>query len=232
MASRAQALLSLTLLGGLTLGIGGCSALDSLGLGAATESAEVTDIASEESTSNPEATTESDDPNTAELTLPSCVDLYSTEQTAELVAQERVNVGDTSEGVVGFGTTDTELVGILSGVRPDVRVSCTWYLPPESVSVTSIAIIGADSATNVTAALTRLEATRSSLGEATLWNIAEANSGESPDFIATESHLLIAVPCPSALAEEACSLWVTTNYTFGNAEPLTRDAAANLGVLG
>ena len=95
-----------------------------------------------------------------------------------------------------------------------------------------MAILGSDAATTVAGVLTSLESNRSALGGATLWEIPQAASGESPDFIATESHLLIETPCPSSLAEESCSVWITTNYTFGDATPLTRDAATHLGLLG
>jgi hypothetical protein len=141
-------------------------------------------------------------------------------------------MGDTSEGVVGFGTTNPELVTILSAVRSDVRISCTWYLPAsESVSVTSIAILGGDAAAKVSGLLSGLETTRSDVGGGTLWNIAEATSGESPDFIATEAHFMVDTPCPSTLAEETCVVWVSTNYTFGAAQALTLDAASHLGVF-
>jgi|TARA_B110000305_G_C19398248_1_gene618676 hypothetical protein len=141
-------------------------------------------------------------------------------------------MGDTSEGVVGFGTTNPELVAILSAVRGDVRTSCTWYLPAsETVSVTSIAILGSNAAKSVSGLLNGLDTTRSSTGGGTLWDIAQATSGESPDFIATESHFVVDAPCPTTLAEETCAIWISTNYTFGAARILTLDAASHLGVV-
>lgn len=228
MALRLSALASLSLVAAVALG--GCSAVDSLGIGSGDEVEDVaptsTDVVEEAASPEIEATA-------SELAPPACEDLFSPSQVAALVDQERVSIGDTSEGVVGYGTTQSDLVSVLSATRADVRISCTWYLPAsESVSVTSMAILGSDAATTVAGVLTSLESNRSTLSGATLWDIEQAASGESPDFIATESHLLVEAPCPSSLAEESCSVWITTNYTFGDASPLTRDAATHLGLLG
>lgn len=233
MALRARKALTLTLLGGLAVGLGGCSVLDSLGLGAASDPAAIEGAAD---MTPPEAVAESPESVTTEvaegIAVPTCDTLYSPAQTAVLLDEVRANMGDTSEGVVGFGTTNPELVTILSAVRSDVRISCTWYLPAsESVSVTSIAILGGDAAAKVSGLLSGLETTRSDVGGGTLWNIAEATSGESPDFIATEAHFMVDTPCPSTLAEETCAVWVSTNYTFGAAQALTLDAASHLGVF-
>ena len=65
--------------------------------------------------------------------------MYSPELTATLLEELRTNVGDTSEGDFGYGTTNQELIPQLKNVRTDLRISCTWYLPAsESVSVTSV----------------------------------------------------------------------------------------------
>ena len=237
MALRARAVVSLTLLGGLVVGLGGCSILDSLGLGATTDQAPTPEVSSEASApegSSAEEAQELEEVTVAPegLTVPPCESLYSPAQTAALLGELRVNMGDTSEGVVGFGTTNPELVAILSAVRGDVRISCTWYLPAsETVSVTSIAILGGKAAKSVSGLLSGLDTTRSSTGGGTLWDIAQATSGESPDFIATESHLVVDAPCPTTLAEETCAVWISTNYTFGAARILTLDAASHLGVV-
>ena len=237
MALRARAVVSLTLLGGLVVALGGCSILDSLGLGATTDQAATPEVSSEPSApegSSAEEAQELEEVTVAPegLTVPPCESLYSPVQTAALLEEVRVNMGDTSEGVVGFGTTNPELVAILSAIRSDVRISCTWYLPAsESVSVTSIAIIGGDATDTVTGLLNGLDTARSSTGGGTLWTLDQAAAGESPDFMVTESHFVVATPCPSALAEETCAVWVSTNYTFGAAEALTLDAASHLGVF-
>ena len=233
MALRLSALASLSLVA--TVALGGCSAVDSLGIGSGDEVEDVAPTSTDvvEEAASPEIEATEPEPTASELAPPACEDLFSPSQVAALVDQERVSIGDTSEGVVGYGTTQSDLVSVLSATRADVRISCTWYLPAsESVSVTSMAILGSDAATTVAGVLTSLESNRSTLSGATLWDIEQAASGESPDFIATESHLLVEAPCPSSLAEESCSVWITTNYTFGDASPLTRDAATHLGLLG
>jgi hypothetical protein len=79
------------------------------------------------------------------LTVPTCDTLYSADLTTQLLEELRSNFGDTSEGNVGYGTTNQDLVPLLTGVRNDLRISCTWYLPAsESVSVTSVAIVSGD----------------------------------------------------------------------------------------
>jgi len=161
------------------------------------------------------------------LAVPGCDTLYSRELTAALVEQLRVNQGDTSEGAVGFGTTNSDLADLLSAVRFDLKISCTWYLPgSESVSVTSIAIVAGESVLRI------LEATQSRNGAGILWDLEKPASQESPDFIATEAHFLVDTPCPSSLAETTCAVWVSTNYTFGQAQTLTVDAATQMGILG
>lgn len=236
MALRTSAVLSLSIAAAMTLG--GCSALDSLGLGSDSNTDDTAPTSEEVIEETPvldaeaEAESEESEEVASELAPPTCDNLFSPGTVAELVDQERVSIGDTSEGMVGYGTTQTDLVSVLSSTRADVRVSCTWYLPAsESVSVTSMAILGADAATTVSGVLTSLESNRSTLSGAAFWDIEQAASGESPDFIATESHVLIDTPCPSSLAEESCSVWISTNYTFGDATPLTRDAATHLGLL-
>ncbi len=234
MALRARSVLTLTFLGSLVVGLGGCSVLDSLGLGTPSGPVATEEVPVE--TPTPEGVAEAPENVSAEEAdgpkVPPCESLYSPAQTEALLGELRVNMGDTSEGVVGFGTTNPELVAILSAVRGDVRTSCTWYLPAsETVSVTSIAILGSNAAKSVSGLLNGLDTTRSSTGGGTLWDIAQASSGESPDFIATESHFVVDAPCPTTLAEETCAIWISTNYTFGAARILTLDAASHLGVV-
>lgn len=166
--------------------------------------------------------------------LPTCDSLYSASQNATLLDQVRVNQGDTSDGDYGYGTVNRELVGLLKTVRNDLRLSCTWYLPAsESVSVTSVAIIDPEVEASVIRSLTDAgTAQQSSVGGGTLWTIDSTTSDESSDYIATEAHFLAPVACPSSLAETTCIAWITTNYSFGQAETLTVDAARNLAVYG
>jgi hypothetical protein len=51
----------------------------------------------------------------------------------------------------------------------------------------------------------------------------------SPDIDATEVHYLADIACPASVADPECVVWVTTNYSFGEARVLTLDAAAKLG---
>lgn len=213
------------------VGLSGCSVLEGLGIGNATQ-APTDESVSDEADTGPAAPDETETaPEATGFALPTCDTLYSTKQNAALLEQVRVNMGDTSDGNFGYGTTNLDLVGLLKGVRADLRVSCTWYLPAsESVSVTSLAIIAPDVEGKVAGILSEARALKSSVGGGTLWTIENAASGTSEDYIATEAHFMAAVPCPASLAETSCIGWFSTNYSFGQAENLTVDAARNLGV--
>ena len=175
---------------------------------------------------NPEGTTPSG------IAVPTCDTIYSQAQTSALLGEVRVNIGETSEGDFGYGTTNRELVSVLKNVRRDLRISCTWYLPAsESVSVTSVAIVSGDIETDVNRVLAASGATKEDLAGGVLWTFDSTSSNESPDFIATEAHFVAPVPCPSSLADTTCALWVSSNYAFGSARTLTLDAATQLGVL-
>jgi hypothetical protein len=174
----------------------------------------------------PESTT------SGEIAVPTCDTIYSQALTTALLGEVRVNIGETSEGDFGYGTTNRDLVSVLKNVRRDLRISCTWYLPAsESVSVTSVAIVSADIETDVNRVLAASGATREDLAGGVLWTLDSTSSNESPDFIATEAHFVTPVPCPSSLADTACALWVSSNYAFGSARTLTLDAATQLEVL-
>lgn len=213
------------------VGLSGCSALESLGIGQATD-APSDEVVIDEGGMTPAAPEETE--TAAEATgfaLPTCDTLYSAEQNATLLDQVRVNMGDTSDGNYGYGTTNLELVGLLKAVRGDLRISCTWYLPAsESGSVTSLAIIAPDVEATIAGVLSEAGALKSSVGGGTLWTIDDAASGVSEDYIATEAHFMAPVACPSSLAETSCIGWFSTTYSFGQAENLTVDAALNLGV--
>lgn len=96
--------------------------------------------------------------------------------------------------------------------------------------MTSVAIVSGEVLGDVAAVLREVGAGSAEAGGGTLYTIDSTTSDESPDYIATEAHFLVDVPCPASLAEESCGAWVTTNYTFGQAQPLTLDAARTLGV--
>jgi hypothetical protein len=166
------------------------------------------------------------------LVVPTCDTIYSQAQTTALLGEVRVNIGETSEGDFGYGTTNRELVSVLKNVRRDLRISCTWYLPAsESVSVTSVAIVSGDIETQISTLLAASGATVEKVGGGDLWIIDSTSSNESPDYIATEAHFVIPVPCPASLADTSCAAWVSSNYAFGRARTLTVDAATQLGVF-
>jgi hypothetical protein len=237
MSTRARILAPFALASSLVLGLSGCSVLEDWGVvnsaDSAEEASEATGEAGTDATT--EASTEEADTQAEVveegLSVPTCDTLYSADLTAQLLAELRTNVGDTSEGNVGYGTTNQDLVPLLTSVRSDLRISCTWYLPAsESVSVTSVAIVSGDVLDDVAGVLRGVGAGSAEAGGGTLFTIDQATSDESPDYIATEAHFLVDVPCPASLAEDSCGAWVTTNYAFGKAQPLTLDAARTLGV--
>jgi len=237
MSTRARVVTPFALASALVLGLSGCSVLEDWGVLNSADNVEEApdatsegsaDTSTEASTGEAEAESEVVDEG---LTVPTCDTLYSADLTAQLLEELRSNFGDTSEGNVGYGTTNQDLVPLLTGVRSDLRISCTWYLPAsESVSVTSVAIVSGEVLDDVAGVLQGVGAGSAEAGGGTLFTIDSATSDESPDYIATEAHFLVDVPCPASLAEDSCGAWVTTNYAFGQAQPLTLDAARTLGV--
>lgn len=231
MRPTAKTLMPIAVLVGSALGLTGCSVLQDWGLLPADEIV-VDEAVTTDETTAPAEGEDAGAPEDTGFVIPSCDALFSASQTSALTDQSRVNIGDTSEGDFGYGTTNPELVGLLKSIRSDLRISCTWYLPAsESVSVTSVAVVIPEDAAAVTAALGAAGATEQETGGGVLWNIDSTTSDESADYIATESHFLVPVPCPSSLAETSCTAWFSTNYAFGQAETLTLDAAKNLGAL-
>lgn len=238
MSLRARIVAPFALASAIVLGASGCSVLEDWGvLNSADNASEDAPNADAEAGtdvgSTPDASDEEADAEVVDegLSVPTCETMYSPELTATLLEELRTNVGDTSEGDFGYGTTNQELVPLLKNVRSDLRISCTWYLPAsESVSVTSVAILSGDVAREVAGILRTSNAGRAEAGGGALYTFDSTTSDESPDYIATEAHFLVDVPCPASLAEESCGAWVTTNYAFGKAQPLTLDAARTLGV--
>ena len=237
MSTRARVVAPIALASALVFGLSGCSVLEDWGVLNSADSVEEAPDASSEAGADAtgETSTGEADAETGVvgegLTVPTCDTLYSAVLTAQLLEELRTNVGDRSEGNVGYGTTNQDLVPLLSSVRSDLRISCIWSLPAsESVSVTSVAIVSGDVLDDVAVVLRGVGAGSAEAGGGTLFTIDQATSDESPDYIATEAHFLVDVPCPASLAEDSCGAWVTTNYAFGQAQPLTLDAARTLGV--
>jgi hypothetical protein len=175
---------------------------------------------------------EAPNPEASGFEVPTCETLYSSELTNTLLGEVRVNFGDTSEGDFGYGTTNVDLVKILQDVRSDLKVSCTWVLQAsESASVTSVAILSEEVESDVLRILRTAGGTGEESSGGLIWTVESPLSEVSPDIDATEVHYLEDITCPASVADSQCVVWVTTNYSFGNARVLTLDAARTLGAF-
>lgn len=238
MSRRTGVFAPFALASAVILGLSGCSVLEDWGvLNSADSTTEESTSAEETPATETESSSETTIEETEEevvdegLSVPTCETMYSADLSTTLLEELRTNVGDTSEGDFGYGTTNQELIPLLKAVRSDLRISCTWYLPAsESVSVTSVAIVSGEVLGDVTAVLLASGAGSAEAGGGTLYTFDSTTSDESLDYIATEAHFVVDVPCPASLAEETCGAWVSSNYAFGEAQPLTLDAARTLGV--
>lgn len=225
-----RTLLPLSLMSAAILVLPACSVLEDFGLlGATTE--ETAEIVDEATPETPEpAEEEIVAPTDEGLVIPDCDNLYSSELTTTLQNEVRVNFGNTSEGDFGYGTTNLDLVKILQNTRSDLTVSCTWVLQAsESASVTSAAVITSDVEQDVRGFLSSAGGSGEDSGGGYIWTVESPLSEISPDIDATEVHYLAEIACPSSVADPECVLWVTTNYSFGEARVLTLDAATELG---
>ena len=136
MSRRTRVFAPFALASALILGLSGCSVLEDWGVLNSQDSATEEPTSSEETTtaeteSSPETNAEEAEEDVVDegLTVPTCDTMYSADLTTTLLEELRTNVGDTSEGDFGYGTTNQELVPLLKAVRSDLRISCTWYLP-------------------------------------------------------------------------------------------------------
>jgi hypothetical protein len=238
MSRRTGVFAPFALASAVILGLSGCSVLEDWGIlnsadSTTEESTSADEAPATETESSSETTTEETEEEVVDegLSVPTCETMYSADLSTTLLEELRTNVGDTSEGDFGYGTTNQELIPLLKAVRSDLRISCTWYLPAsESVSVTSVAIVSGEVLGDVTAVLRASGAGSAEAGGGTLYTFDSTTSDESLDYIATEAHFVVDVPCPASLAEETCGAWVSSNYAFGEAQPLTLDAARTLGI--
>ena len=225
-----RTLLPLSLMSAAILVLPACSVLEDWGLLGANsgESSEVVEEAPAETPEAPEQETAT--PSEAGLVIPDCENLYSSALNTALQNEVRINFGNTSEGNFGYGTTNLDLVKILQNVRSDLTVSCTWVMQAsESASVTSVAVISSDVEPDVRGFLETAGGTGETSGGGFIWTVESALSEVSPDIDATEVHYLADIACPASVADPDCVVWVTTNYSFGEARVLTLDAAAKLG---
>ena len=178
-----------------------------------------------------EETTEEVDPALPVAAVPTCSELYSAAQVVAFEEEGRQSEGDISQDGYGYGTTNQELIGILQGVRADLRVSCTWYLPPEFSSTTSVAILSTEAMGAVEEILGQVSDSQTSLGSGSLWKLESSSSNISGEFIANEAHYIAPTECPTTLAESDCSVWFASTNSSGSSEELTRDAATVFGSL-
>lgn len=245
---RAHTLAPASLLVGLALILSGCQSvqgvLDSLSGTDATETSEQAEgatsdtneeAASESETDAPlvEETTEDDTaPPTVQAAVPGCSALYSDAQVVAFEEEGRQPEGDISQDGYGYGTTNQDLIPLLEGVRSDLRVSCTWYLPPEFSSTTSVAILGTDQMGAVEDILSAASNSQTTLGGGSLWKIESSSSNISGEYTANETHFITPTECPESLAETNCSVWFASTNSSGSSEELTRDAAVVFGALG
>lgn len=224
-------------IGALALSLSACQALDSLVGGLGDQEAETVDQAAETTDSTVEdAPAETTEAETAEVTpergpVPSCDAMYSDAQVVAFTEEGRVSEGDISADGYGYGTTNPDLVAVLAGVRNDLRISCTWYLPPEFSSTTSMAILSTEAMAAVEGLLGEVADSQTALGGGQLWKLESSSSNISGEYIANESHYIVDTPCPSSLAETSCQLWVGSTNSAGSSEELTRDAATVFGAL-
>lgn len=213
----------------------GCQVLDDLVGGTPEASVEesatdATETASSDESAEATTPNEQTDAST-QAAVPNCDTLYSDALEVAFGEEGRISEGDISADGYGYGTTNQDLIAILEGVRTDLRVSCTWYLPPEFSSTTSMAILATEAMAEVQALLGEAADTQTALGGGELWKLESTSSNISGEFIANEAHFIANIPCPSSLAETDCSIWVASTNSAGSSEELTRDAARTFGVL-
>jgi hypothetical protein len=217
-----------TLAGVLTLS--SCSVIDQL-VGETTEVEQV-EVVDDSDTTDDDAVEETPEVAGEEDVVPDCATMYSAGVLAAFTDEGRELIPQDPSAGYGWGSVNQDLVRILQDVRSDLKVSCTWYLPAsESGSTTTVAIIPSELLPDIESALRADQGARESLGEGTLWKLDQTSSNISGDFDANETHFLVSTTCPASLAEPECTLWISSTYSFGSSERLTRDAAEVLGKL-
>lgn len=243
---RVHILAPASLVVGCALVLSGCQSvqgvLDSLGGAQSSDTSETTDgqsdsagdSAGDAQTDAPqveESTEEPTTPTTVQAAVPSCSTLYSDSQVVAFEEEGRQSEGDISQDGYGHGTTNQDLIALLEGVRSDLRVSCTWYLPPEFSSTTSVAILGTEEMGAVEDILSPAANSQATLGGGSLWKIESSSSNISGEYTANEAHFITATECPESLAETNCSIWIASTNSSGSSEELTRDSAIVFGAL-
>ena len=202
-------------IGALALSLSACQALDSLVGGLGDQEVETVDQTAETTDSTVEdAPAETTEAETAEVTpergpVPSCDAMYSDAQVVAFTEEGRVSEGDISADGYGYGTTNPDLVAVLAGVRNDLRISCTWYLPPEFSSTTSMAILSTEAMAAVEGLLGEVADSQTALGVGSCgsWNRrARTSPANTSPMSRTTSWI---PPAPAHLPKRAASCgWV------------------------
>lgn len=150
-------------------------------------------------------------PTSEPLALPDCLSIYSPALVASLTAEGREPLPDLDAGL--GGTLDPAVRLVLDGLAESV--SCGWILPAsESGSTTTIAVIDASARAALEAAFAASGFTASTALGGTLYSL-----DVDEEFLTyRESHLLVD------------DFWIGSFFTFGDAESLTLDAAAQLSL--
>lgn len=188
-----------------------------------TQSSEETEVAEQEAADT--------DAPAVVAAVPACADMYSADQRSAFESEGRQPEGDRSGEGYNYGTTNQDLIAVLEAVRDDLSVSCTWYLPPEFGSTTTIAVVATERVGDVQTTLSGIADSETTLGGGTIWTLDSSSSNISGEYIANEAHFIAPTPCPQSLAETECSVWITSTNSAGSSEELTRDAAAVFGAL-
>ena len=213
--------------------VGDVSALFGQDEPAATDSAEApgADSAQNADSEVVEQEAEETDAPAVVAAVPACPDMFSAEQRSAFESEGRQPEGDRSGEGYNYGTTNQDLITVLEAVRDDLSVSCTWYLPPEFGSTTTIAVLATERVGDVQTTLSAIADSEAPLGDGTLWTLDSSSSNISGEYIANEAHFIAPTPCPQSLAETDCSVWITSTNSAGSSEELTRDAASVFGAL-
>lgn len=213
--------------------VGDVSALFGQDEPAVTDTAEAPDSESAQSGDSEvvEQEAEETDAPAVVAAVPACPDMYSSEQKSAFESEGRQPEGDRSGEGYNYGTTNQDLIAVLEAVRDDLSVSCTWYLPPEFGSTTTIAVVASERLADVQTTLSTVADSEVTLAAGTLWTLDSSSSNISGEYIANEAHFIAPTECPQSLAETDCSVWITSTNSAGSSEELTRDAASVFGAL-
>jgi len=158
--------------------------------------------------------------------LPDCTTMHSPALVSTFASQGRVSEGDISSRDSGYGTTDPELVSVLMQQYTEGKISCTWFVPPEYFSTTSVSIFPSNVAETLTARLDVLAGPATSMGESSEWFISTAYNPLIGEYNAQESHIIAPSDCLPGNPKDTCIVWVSTTGSTDDIATITRDAVS------